>query len=207
MHDTRQAVIELIRTQRQATVTSLAEALDVSPITIRHHLAMLQGEGLIKVEAERHHVGRPKHIYTLTEAAQRYFPNQYHVLTERLLDELKARLPADQVALIIDGMAASVAARYNTGRLDGTLEERLHNLAEVLGEEGFMAEIKRVDGTLVLTEMNCPYMYIGQRHPEVCRIDRALIQEMLDNVEVEQTACVLHGATSCVFNLKEKAVG
>ncbi len=207
MHDTRHAVIALIRTQRQATVASLAEALDVSPITIRHHLAMLQGEGLINVVAERHHVGRPKHIYTLTEAAQRYFPNQYHVLTERLLDELKARLPADQVALIIDSLAAGVAARYNIGRVDGTLEDRLHNLVEVLGTEGFMAEIKRVDGALVLTEMNCPYMYIGQRHPEVCRIDRTLIEEMLDDVEVEQTSCILHGAPSCVFNLKEKAVG
>src|ERR1700694_5507206 len=170
MHDTRQAVLEQIRIQGHATIAALAQALDVTPITIRHHLATLQAEGLIHVEAERHHVGRPKHIYSLTEAAQRYFPNQYHMLVERLLDDLKATLPEGQVGLMIDRIAANVAARYNTGHVNGTVEERLEHLISVLGEEGFMAAVQRVDGAMILTELNCPYLYIGQRHPEVCRI-------------------------------------
>lgn len=204
MHDTRWAVLELIKTQGQATVASLSEALNVSPITIRHHLANLQGEGLIKVEAERLHVGRPKHLYSLTEAAQRYFPNKYHVLVDRLLDELKSSLPPAQVEAIIDGMAAGVAARYNIARVDGSLEQRMRHLVEVLGEEGFMAEIKRVDGATVLTEVNCPYLYVSQRHPEVCRIDQMLIRQVL-GAEVEQTSCVLHGDSSCVFSMKDSA--
>ncbi len=202
MHDTRWAVLELIKAQGQASVASLAEALDVSPITIRHHLGTLQGEGLIKVEAERLHVGRPKHLYSVTEAAQRYFPNKYHVLVDRLLDELKSKLPPSQVEAIIDGMAASVAARYNTQRVDGTIEERLQHLVEVLGEEGFMAAVSRVDGNTVLTELNCPYLYVGQRHPEVCRIDQTLIRQVL-GADVEQTSCVLNGDASCVFSVKD----
>ncbi len=202
MHDTRWIVLELIRTQGHATIASLAEALGVTPITVRHHLSNLQSEGLVAVEVERQHVGRPKHIYSLTEAAQRYFPNQYHALTERLLDTLKAQLPPQQVEAIIDAVAAGMAARYGTPKADGTLEERLHHLIGALGEEGFMAEVRRVDGALVLTELNCPYLYVGQRHPEVCRIDRALIRQML-GAEVEQTACVLHGDAACVFSVKD----
>ena len=202
MHDTRRAVLELIKTQGQATVVSLAEALDVSPITIRHHLSSLQGEGMIQVIAERHHVGRPKHLYSLTEAAQRYFPNQYHILIARLLDELKLTLPPGQVEIIIDSLAASTAARYNLTLATGTLEERLQRLVAVLGEEGFMAEVKRVDGAIVLTELNCPYLYVGQRHPEVCRIDQALIEQVM-GVNVQQTSCVLHGDASCVFSLRD----
>ena len=112
MHDTRWTVLELIRTLPQATVASLAEALNVTPITVRHHLGNLQSEGLITVTVERKHVGRPKHVYTLTEAAQRYFPNQYHVLADRLLDTLKEMLPPDKIAGIIDSVATNVAAQY-----------------------------------------------------------------------------------------------
>lgn len=205
MHDTRLMVLELIRTQGHATIASLAEALDVSAITVRHHLGMLQSEGLVAISVERKHVGRPKHIYTLTEAAQRYFPNQYHVLAGRLLDTLKATLPPDQVGIIIDGVAASVAARYGTGRPEGTLEERLQRLVEILGEEGFMAEVKHIDGKIVLTESNCPYLYVGQHHPEVCRIDVALIRQML-GAGVEQKSCMLNGDSACVFQVPEIAI-
>lgn len=202
MQETRWAVLEMIRTQTNATVASLADALNVAPITIRHHLGMLQADGLVTVESVREGVGRPKHIYRVTEAAQRYFPNKYHTLVEGLLDELKQRLPPEQVELIIDGMAANVAAKYNTARITGTLEERLHSLVAILGEEGFMAQVQRIDGAIVLTELNCPYVYVGQRHPEVCRIDRALMKNVL-GTEVEQTSCVLNGDTRCTFSVKE----
>jgi len=204
MHDTRWMVLELIRTQGHATIASLAEALDVSPITIRHHLGTLQGEGLLTISVERKHVGRPKHVYSLTEAAQRYFPNQYHMLAERMLDTLKEMLPADHVSGVIDGVAAGMAARYGIARLGGTLEERLQRLVEVLGEEGFMAEVKRINGSIVLTEVNCPYLYVGQRHPEVCRIDGTLIRQML-GADVEQKSCMLHGDAACVFQVPDTA--
>jgi len=208
MHDTRWTVLELIRTQPQATVASLAEALDVSPITVRHHLANLQSEGLIAIAVERKHVGRPKHIYTLTVAAQRYFPNQYHVLADRLLDTLKDMLPPDQVSKIIDTVADGVSMRYGalpSTNADATLQDRLNWLVAVLGQEGFMAEIRRIDGNIVLTETNCPYLYVGQRHPEVCRIDQLLIKQVL-GADVEQTSCVLKGDNACVFCVKEPTV-
>jgi predicted ArsR family transcriptional regulator len=210
MHDTRWTVLELIRTQGHATVASLTKALGVSAITVRHHLANLQSENLIAIQIERgpdghQSVGRPKYIYTLTEAAQRYFPNQYHVLTDRLLETLKAQLPPEQVEAIIDAVAAGIAARHNITRTEGTLEQRMARLVTALGEEGFMAEVERVGGSLVLTERNCPYLYVSQHHPEVCRIDRELIRKVLGS-EVEQTSCVLNGDTACVFVAKNEQV-
>jgi len=202
MNDTRWTVLEAIKAQGQATVASLAETLGVTAISIRHHLNSLQGEGLVKVEIERQGVGRPRHLYSLTEAAQRYFPNKYHILVERLLDELKATLPADQIGAIIDKMAANVAAQYAGSPATGTMEERLQQLVSVLGAEGFMAAVQRVDNHTVLTELNCPYMYVGQRHPEVCRIDHTLIQSVL-GVDVEQKSCVLNGDRSCTFSVQE----
>jgi predicted ArsR family transcriptional regulator len=201
MHDTRWTVLETIRTHSYITVAALAELLGISIISVRHHLNGLQAEGLVKVELDRQPVGRPKHIYSLTEAAQRYFPNKYHVLVERLLDELKASLLPEQVEAIIERMASNVAARHGTFTPEGTLEQRLVHLVNVLGEEGFMAEIRHVDDNTVLAALNCPYVYIGQRHPEVCRIDHAIIKSVL-GADVQQTSCVLNGDRSCTFSVR-----
>jgi DeoR family transcriptional regulator, suf operon transcriptional repressor len=205
MHDTRLQVLEAIKTQRQATVETLAKAVGLTSISVRHHLTTLQADGLVKVEIERRGVGRPRHLYSVTEEALRYFPNKYHVLADRLLDELKASLPPEAVVQIIDGLAANVAARYGAMPRKETLEGRLQHLVEVLGEEGFMAEVQQVGNKTVLTELNCPYVYVGQRHPEVCRIDSTLIKSVL-GANVQQTSCVLNGDHHCSFSVEDETV-
>jgi predicted ArsR family transcriptional regulator len=201
MNDTRRAVLEHLRARGSATISDLAQALKISPISIRHHLSGLQAEGAARVELLRQQVGRPRHVYSLTERAQQYFPQQYHVLVSRLLDEMKASLPAEQIDAIITRMAANVAARYGGQSTAGTLETRLQRLVEALGAEGFMAEVKQVGDNLVLTATACPYTVIGQRHPEVCQIDQQLIRTML-GADVEQTSCVLHGDRMCTFSVQ-----
>jgi predicted ArsR family transcriptional regulator len=202
MRDTRLAVLESIQHQGGATVASLAEELGISPISVRHHLTTLQAEGMVQVELQRQSVGRPRHVYRLSEAAQGYLPNSYHVLAERLLDELKACMSAEQVTGIIDRMAANMAARYGSLDVTGSLEARLQKLVAILGEEGFRAAVRRVDGVTVLAELNCPYVYVGQRHPEVCRIDHTIIQSVLGR-DVERTSCVLNGDRLCTFSVAD----
>lgn len=202
MNDTRRAVMEHLRLRGSATVNDLAQALSVSLISVRHHLSGLQAEGIVRVELQRQQVGRPRHVYCLTERAEQYFPQQYHVLVSRLLDELKASLPAEQVEAIMARMAANVAARYGGANAAvDTLEMRLQRLVEVLGAEGFMAEVQQVGDNLILTATTCPYTVIGQRHPEICQIDQQLIRAVL-GADVEQTACVLHGDRACAFSVQ-----
>jgi DeoR family suf operon transcriptional repressor len=205
MVDTRQQVLESIRAQQQATVASLAEALGLSPIAVRHHLNTLLAQGLIKAELVRGGVGRPRHIYALTEAAVQSAPQRYHRLAERLLDELKATLPAEDVRAMIDHLGAQVVARYGPPKKDAPLELRLERLLAILGQEGFHADIQRSGERLLLAEFNCPYVYVGQRHPEVCRIDRAMIESIL-GVGVERTNCLLNGDTQCAFSIEAFSV-
>ncbi|CAG0985656.1 hypothetical protein ARNL5_02827 [Anaerolineae bacterium] len=200
MHDTRRAVLDTIQQQGQATVASLAEALGISPIAIRHHLTSAQADGLVCVTLQRQAVGRPKHVYTLSPRGEALYPNRSQLLAERLLSEMKAALTPDQVSAIIDQMAENIIARYGTQKVEGALEARLKQLVEILGEEGFRAAIRREDDTTLVTELNCPYVQIGQRHPEVCRIDRTLITSIL-GMEVDRRACVLEGDQTCVFRV------
>lgn len=202
MRDTRLAVLHAIRAQGQATVASLAATLGISPISVRHHLTGLQAEGLLKVTLERQAIGRPKHVYSLTEAAERYFPIAYHTLAERLLNELKDSLTAEQIEAIVDRMAANVAARYGALQLSGSLEERLQKLVDTLGEEGFRAAVRRVENGALQAELSCPYLFVGQRQPEACRIERVVMRTALGR-NVQRTACVLNGDRLCIFSVAE----
>jgi predicted ArsR family transcriptional regulator len=64
-----------------------------------------------------------------------------------------------------------------------------------------MAAVQRADNGMVLAELNCPYIYVGQRHPEVCRIDHTIIRAVL-GMDVQQTSCVLQGDHACTFSVK-----
>jgi predicted ArsR family transcriptional regulator len=89
----------------------------------------------------------------------------------------------------------------NSHRLAGkSLEEKIGLVVDLLGEEGFMAAWKVAGERYQLTEYNCPYLQIGQRHPEVCRIDHTLISQALA-VPVERNTCLLEGDEHCTFTI------
>jgi DeoR family transcriptional regulator, suf operon transcriptional repressor len=65
MTGTRDLVLRTLLTQPRRTVNELADKVGISPISIRHHIANLEAEGLISSEEERHGVGRPRQVFSL----------------------------------------------------------------------------------------------------------------------------------------------
>ncbi len=198
MSSTHDEILRTIRARGRVTVAELAEGLGITLVSVRHHLSSLQAEGLVKSTEVRQGVGRPRLVYALTEAGQERFPARYARLSERLLDELKTTLPPQALEDMFARMAEGMVAEY-AARLEGkSTEDKMALLIEMLGTEGFLAHWNRTGETISLTEYSCPYLRIGQRHPEVCAIDQSVIQQVL-NVNVEKTTCVLDGADRCVF--------
>ena len=194
----RDQILRAIKVRGPATIIELAAALDLSAVSVRHHLSTLQAEGLVTSAELRQGVGRPRHAYSLTPTALERFPTKYVRLSERLLDELKAAFDPKQVAGLFAHMAEGMAAEIAV-RLEGKpLDQKLELLVEALATEGFLAKWKRSGETVWLTEYNCPYLHVGQRHPEVCAIDQALISRAL-GADVEKTTCVLSGGENCEF--------
>ena len=198
MTSTRDQVLHLIKTKGQSTTAELSTALSISTVSVRHHLSSLQADGLIRSTEVRRGVGRPHLVYALTDLAHEKFPAKYLRLSERLLDELKTTLPPQALEEMFMRMAEGMVAEY-AAQLEGKpLEDKMAVLMEVLGAEGFMARWNRTGETISLTEYNCPYLHIGQRHPEICAIDQTVIRQLLD-ADVEKTTCVLNGDEHCVF--------
>lgn len=195
---TRTTILRTLRARGSCTVNELADATGVSPVSVRHHLANLQAEGLIQADEVRHGVGRPRHMFSLSEAGLDLFPSRYFQLTRRLLSEIKERIPEAQIEELFAGVAGSMAESYAAELQGLPLPLRLQKLVQLLGDEGFDADLRREGDRVLIRELSCPYYRIGQDHPEVCLVDQAFIATAL-SLPVERVACLLDGDAHCTF--------
>ena len=195
---TRDRVMQTLLTRERCTINELAEAVEINPISVRHHITKLQADRLVDSTEERHGVGRPRRLYFLTENGREHFPTRYLRLTLRLLQQLKETLPETMVNKIFSQMAQELAAEH-AAELEGlTMEERLDLVTRMLTNEGFTVEWAREGDQYQIRESNCPYFYVGQNYPEVCSVDQTLISTVL-SVPAEKIKCMLHGDAHCTY--------
>ncbi|MEN8171341.1 MAG: winged helix-turn-helix transcriptional regulator [Chloroflexota bacterium] len=208
MSSTREKVQKILLSHQRSTINELAEAVGISPISVRHHINKLEALGFVSSEEERHGVGRPRNVYFLTEKGLEQFPTRYLRLTIRLLQQLKETLPEKMVGELFSQMAGDIATDF-ASELDLdelSIEKRLDITRDLLNAEGFTMEWETKDDGYHIHEVNCPYHHVGQSHPEVCAVDETLISTLL-SVPVEKVKCILDGDSFCTYvvqNLKNE---
>jgi DeoR family transcriptional regulator, suf operon transcriptional repressor len=198
MKSTRDRILQTLLRRPRSTINELADAVGINPISVRHHLTNLQVEGLVTAEEERHGVGRPRLVYLLTEDGLEKFPTRYLRLTTRLLDQMKEKLPQAVVGEMFQEVADDLASRHE-GQFKGrNVEERLEMMKDLLAEEGFVIEWEKQGQEYLIHEITCPYLQVGQNHPEICTVDQTLISKMLA-VPANKVKCIFSGATQCTY--------
>jgi DeoR family suf operon transcriptional repressor len=205
MKSTRDRILQTLLRQPRTTINELAISVGINPISVRHHLTNLQVEGLVSTEEERHGVGRPRLVYFLTEAGMERFPTRYLRLTTRLLAQMKESMPEPVVAKLFAEMADGLAKEYTSQMRGMEMEERLDLAKSLLTEEGFEIQWEKNGSQYRIHEITCPYLQIGQSHPEVCTVDQTLISKMLA-VPAEKVQCVLQGDAQCTYVVQAEAV-
>jgi predicted ArsR family transcriptional regulator len=207
MGSTRNSVLKHLLNHQRSTINELAKAVKINPISVRHHVTRLEDEGMVGSAEERHGVGRPRRVYFLTEAGMEHFPGRTIKLTNRILDQLKNTLPAEQFSKVFAGMADEAAkdlpAQSELGKMN--LDQRLKAMKTWLNKEGFGVQIHKTEKEVVIKETSCPYFYVGQTHGEVCSIDKALIARAL-SVDPQRTSCLLSGDSHCTYVIPMAAI-
>lgn len=207
MGSTRNQVLQHLLNRQRCTITDLAEAVSIDPISVRHHIAKLEGDGLVDSIEERHGVGRPRRVYFLTEAGMELFPGRTIHFTNELLEQLKSQLSDDAYQSLFDAMAASMSDNYLSDHEfeDLTLDQRLDLIRNWLTNEGYTVHVERNENEIIVKESRCPYYYVGRRHGEVCTIDKRLIAKVL-SAEPERTSCLLSGDSHCTYVVPLSAI-
>jgi predicted ArsR family transcriptional regulator len=198
MKSTRDRILQTLLRHPHSTINDLAGAVGINPISVRHHLTNLQVEGLVAAEEERHGVGRPRLVYILTEDGLERFPTRYLRLTTRLLSQMKEKLPGPVVGELFREVAVGLADEHKEQFKGLSVEARLNMLKDLLAEEGFVVEWEKKGSEYHIHEITCPYLQVGQSHPEVCTVDQTLISKMLA-VPANKVQCILNGATQCTY--------
>lgn len=202
---TRERVLQTLLTHQRCTINEIADAVEINPISVRHHITKLQADGLVDSAEERHGVGRPRRVYFLTEGGREHFPTRYLRLTLRILEQLKETVPQPMVNQLFTNIAEDLAASHAPVLAGLTIEERLNIVKKLLTNEGFQVEWKKQGDYYQIQESNCPYYHVGQNHPEVCSVDQTLISTVLD-VPAEKIQCMLHGDAFCTYIVPVTAI-
>lgn len=192
---TREEILAILRRRERVGVEELAADLGLAGATVRRHLDVLQRDNYVSVTQVRGHTGRPRHLFSLTEAGADLFPHHYVRLTQRLLGEIvgldasetAGRSGQDIASLVFDKMAERLATEYAPRVTGDTLEARVRSAVRLVADEGIDFEVVARGGDVRLLGRGCPCMRLSNGRTEACDHDRRMLERIL-GVRVEALA-------------------
>jgi predicted ArsR family transcriptional regulator len=198
----RNHIIEILKENGTATVAELAEKLGMAQVSVRHHLDILVGEDLVESSGvrRRNGAGRPSQVYSLTPEAAKLFPQRHQILANEMLSAMKTLLPAEEVRGVFLRLAEKTAQDAPLAHTDQQLEDRLDQVTEFLSGKGYTARWEVTDGRYRLFTCNCPYSGVSENNPELCEMDRTMLQHLMPE-GVRRETRIADGAPRCAYVL------
>ncbi len=190
----RQKVLAHLKKTRSASAREIARALKMSAPNVRHHLSVLCSDGRVEFVSvnNREGRGRPEKLYSLSQAA---LGDNLSALANALLTEAGSRLSMEAVASrILDaGLFANLPIIKRLELLVGKLNEMHYQAHWEAGAEGPRVIFGR-----------CPYSQVIEKHPELCKMDTAMLEESLTRSvsQFTKSETVSRGLCPFIFAVK-----
>ena len=185
----------------------IATAMGVSRTGVLQQLHALEAAGLVSRQAIRHGVGRPRHLYDVTDAAQDLFPTNYDGLASGLLAAIRAiggealieSVFVERRRITRDRVRQRLADRLPES---ASLADRTSELAVIQDEQGYVAEASiGADGIIRLVERNCAIHRVAADHGAACRAELDLFREVL-GADVQRETHIAAGDRCCTYVIK-----
>lgn len=202
MKITRHRLMDYLGTKQIATSTELSRSLQVTAADVRHHLTLLVEEGLIQVVGERkpRGPGRPARLYSLSPKKKR---DNLLLLLEAFLQDVDTTKPKKDKINILQRIAEKIRGPTQS---QGNLTQQLFSSINHLNDINYQARWEAHPDAPRIIFGNCPYSAIISNHPELCQIDKFILEGLL-NVNVEQEDKLARderGILYCLFRINDK---
>jgi predicted ArsR family transcriptional regulator len=200
----RRAILVHLRQAGPSSPDALSGALRASRTGILQQLHALESAGLVTHAAEKHGVGRPRHLYDVTPDAQGLFPTDYGGFASGLLKAIEAVGGDDLVEQVFAARRRQIGDRIRRRMaeeipVDAPVADRVRLLAVIQDEAGYLAEaIVSDDGAVRLREHNCAIDKIARRTHAACDAELALFRELL-GPDVERETHIASGDRCCSY--------
>ena len=205
--ETRARIVDLLRTAPR-TIGDLAEELNLSEQAVRRHLRVLERDDLVDSRLQRQGGrGRPSTQYRLNDRGHRLYPDRTAEFANELWEYVASEHGRQAIVGFLRWRQNQQQQRY-ADELDdvGTdVRDRVMRLAELLTEDGFLAEADVVhapDGRelVQLTQTHCAVREVAAEHPEICSFEAALFKGLL-GAKVSRRETLAAGASQCVCTI------
>lgn len=162
----RQKILVHLKKIRAASAREIARALKMSAPNVRHHLGILTSDGRLEVTSvhQRGGRGRPEKIYSLSQSA---LGDNLSVLADALLTEAGSKLKVEGIAgrILDSSQFANMPITKRLALLIKKLDEMHYQARWEAGAEGPRVIFGR-----------CPFAKIIENHPELCKMDSAMLE-------------------------------
>lgn len=170
MPTSRQKILLHLTKTRSASAREIARALKLSAPNVRHHLSVLCSDGRVEMAAVRDSEGRgrPEKMYSLAQSTQG--DNLPLLLDALLVDDLDAKKIGERIAHVL------APQRSGEGMV---MSKQLALLVETLNGMNYQAHWEAGAAGPRVILGRCPYSRVIANHPELCKVDLALINTLL----------------------------
>lgn len=173
--ETRAKLLRLLRRPPQ-TVTGMAGALGLTDNAVRLHVAALGRDGMVEqVGIQRDTGGKPARIYAITREGEELFPKAYGTVLGALIEEIARRDGSARAIELLRAVGEQVGAGV-ASPVDP--EGRVTAAAAAFRSIGGDIDVVRTDEGWRLQGYGCPLSAVSARHPEVCALGRALVEQI-----------------------------
>lgn len=210
MKSTKEHILSHLKRSGGSTVDDLASQFGLARMTVRQHLTGLERDGLVESRDEKGPSGRPHMVFSLSDRGEELFPKRYDRLADLVLREA-AQLTAEEITgldedgrkrLLLQKMVERVYVEHEQKLRDKTLPERVELVADILREEGGLADWENAGDAFEIVDYNCVYRRVVDSHPGVCDWHVSLLGRLL-GTKVECSQYMSQGAESCRFVVRE----
>ncbi|OQA41315.1 MAG: Helix-turn-helix domain protein [Chloroflexi bacterium ADurb.Bin325] len=206
LQPTRRRILLALKQRGRMTATELAELLGITSMGVRRHLTTLERDRLVDYELMQRGKGRPSYVYRLTAQAENLFPKNYAGLAKELLGYLANRDSGSEVIQLFD-QRADRRIRQARAQLEGkSLAERVAGLADILHNDGYLADWQQVDAnTFLLREHNCAVHEVAAEFRAACHSELNFLRAILPDADITREEHLMAGGLSCTYRIRRIA--
>lgn len=198
-------VLDHLKRSGPSSIPDLARAFALSPESVRAHVTALSGAGLVESSSTRSHGrGRPERVWSLTRDAERLFPRREGELLRGLATHLRETGQEGVLIAFLERFAAdrTAAAAARLEGLEG--DDRLREVARILTEEGYMAEIQPgTNGSPPRLRLcHCPVRELVDVSRAPCRAEIGFVRSLV-GTGMARVEYIPDGGAACAYAVGE----
>ena len=210
MTTSRELIFNYIKRNHSVTSSEISKSFGVTRANVRYHLDILVNQGLIEVVGKRmpRRKGRPDLLFSIPKFNK---GSNLDILSSALLNELKCLSPQKKDE-IFKAIASKIYTSFHPPGIKDHQSEELKQLSqkllttvEILDKLNYHAHWEaHAEGPRIILK-NCPYYQIEPQHPDICVLDKFIIELLLAS-KVDQIGKLElneRGIPHCIFTVSQ----